>query len=245
MTSIKLIALDMDGTLLNDDGMITPYTQKVIEEVQEQGITVVLSTGRPLSMCTSFADQLSLNSYIITANGAEIWTADEQLLERHTMEAKKIKELWNIGHEQRVHMWLVATDAIFIDDAVPEDFSKYEWLKIGFGRLSLSEKELLWQSIKHDKSLEISNSSPRNIEVTKTGVHKANAIQSLCTRLEINMEEVMAIGDSLNDLKMIEQVGIEIAMKNAQQKVLEAADYITATNNEDGVAKAIEKFVLN
>ena len=81
--------------------------------------------------------------------------------------------------------------------------------------------------------------------MTKTGVHKANAIQSLCTRLEINMEEVMAIGDSLNDLKMIEQVGLGIAMKNAQQKVLEAADYITATNNEDGVAKAIEKFVLN
>lgn len=244
MTNIKLIALDMDGTLLNDDGVITPYTQKVIEQAQAQQVTVVLSTGRPLSMCTNFAEQLGLHSYLITANGAETWTFDHKLLERHLLDASKIRKLWEIGNKHKVHMWLVATDNIFIDDIVPENFSEYDWLKIGYGRLTENEKQLLLNEICNDDTIEISNSSTRNIEITKSGVHKARAIRSLCTRLQIKMEEVMAIGDSLNDIKMIEQAGIGVAMQNAQEKVLQAAGYITASNNEDGVAKAIEKFVL-
>lgn len=244
MSNIRLIALDMDGTLLNDDGVITPYTKKVIQRALEKDIDIVLSTGRPLIMCTSFVEELSLTSYVITSNGAEIWTADGQLVERHTMDAAKIESLWKKGSGLNVHIWLIASEQIFVDQMVPAVFSDYEWLKIGFGRLTKEEKTTLLQSIKGDKELEISNSSPRNIEVNKVGIHKARAIQSICARLNIQMDEVMAIGDSLNDLKMIEQAGIGVAVENAQQKVIEAADFVTASNNDHGVAKAIEKFVL-
>lgn len=245
MTNIKLIALDMDGTLLNDDGVVTEYTKDIIQQTLRKNIHVVLSTGRPLIMCLDFVEQLTLPSYIITSNGAEIWTADNELIEQHTMDPSKIKSLWEMGKDLHVHMWLLASGEVFVDDMVPEDFTSYDWLKIGFGKLSNQEKSYILEQIKDDPAIEVSNSSRTNIEVTKKGVHKARAIQSICERLNIKMEEVMAIGDSLNDIKMIERAGIGVAVKNAQSKVIEKADYITATNNEDGVAKAIEKFVLN
>lgn len=244
MSNIKMIALDMDGTLLNDDGVVSPYTKRVIRQALEKKIHVVLSTGRPLAMCTSFIEELALPSYVITANGAEIWTVDEQLVERHTIETEKIETLWKKGRKMNVHTWLLASGHIFVDDLVPEDFSAYEWLKIGYGKLSEQEKQTILQKLSNDKTIEISNSSRSNIEVTKKGVHKARAIQTVCERLNVRLEDVMSVGDSLNDVSMIEQAGIGVAVLNAQRKVMEVADFITTSNNEDGVARAIEKFVL-
>ncbi|HLR70392.1 MAG TPA: Cof-type HAD-IIB family hydrolase [Pseudogracilibacillus sp.] len=244
MTNIKLIALDMDGTLLNDDGIVTSYTSHVIQRALQQEIQVVLSTGRPLPLCETYAEELQLTSYIITSNGAEIWTAKHELIEKHVLDAEKINALWEIGNKRRLHMWLVATDKVFRNAERPGNFTDYEWLKIGYGNLTETTKRELLQELNKKKDLEITNSSLTNIEINKEGVNKASALRSICNEIGITMDEVMAVGDSLNDLKMIEQAGLGIAVKNAQQLIREAADFVTATNNDDGVAKAIEKFVL-
>src|SRR5699024_2110437 len=239
---IKLIALDMDGTLLNDDGIVTQYTHDTIQKALHQGIEVVLSTGRPLSLCKGFAVELNLSSYIIASNGAEIWTVDGELIERHIMEPGKVQSLWELGEKRDLHMWLVSADNVF--SKRPEVFTNQEWLKLGYGGLTESEKMELRSVLEKDDTLEVTNSSMTNLEVNQKGINKANAIRSICGRLGIKMDQVMAAGDSLNDLKMIEQAGLGIAVKNAQQLILESADYVTASNNEDGVAKAIEKYAL-
>lgn len=245
MTKIKLIALDMDGTLLNDDGVVSLYTKQVLRKALEKDLHVVLTTGRPLSMCHSIGVDLGLPSYIIVSNGAEIWTMDQELLDRKIMDKTTVEQLWQIGNEMGLHMWTVATDEIFHDSTRPEKFEKHEWLKIGYGRLEVEEKEQLLETIV-DKipGIEITNSALNNIEINAAGVDKANALRFICKKIGITMEQVIGMGDSLNDLEMIKQSGIGIAMENGQQIIQEIADYTTATNNDDGVAKAVEKFVL-
>lgn len=244
MNKIKLIALDMDGTLLHDNGEVSNYTKQVIQRALQQDVKVVLSTGRPLPMCSSYAEQLQLTSYIITSNGAEVWTRENELLERHIMDPGLIEFLWELGNKHQFHMWYVAADNLFVDKNKPDNFFHYDWLKFGYGDLDESAKQFILSQLEDKRNIEITNSSPTNIEINKKGVNKASAIKSVCKQIGISMNEVMAVGDSLNDLKMIEQVGLGIAVANAQEVILDSADFVTDSNNDDGVAKAIERFVL-
>src|SRR5690625_2605945 len=158
MSKIKLIALDMDGTLLNDDGIITSYTHDVIGRALQQNIQVVLSTGRPLPLCSTFAEELQLDSYMITSNGAEIWTADHQLVERHPLTSEQMQALWETGDKRGLHMWLVATDQVFVNSERPINFFEHQWLKIGFGNLIEPIKKELLKKLEANDELEISNS---------------------------------------------------------------------------------------
>lgn len=244
MSKIKLVALDMDGTLLNDENIVTDYTKKVLKRAIDQGVHIVLSTGRPLEMCISYVKDLELPSYVITSNGAEIFQADETLLEQHTIDEAKLSKLWEIGHRHDLHMWMVASDKIFYEGNRPDNFADYQWLKIGYGNLSENDKMYVMQELGQLDDLEITNSSLTNIEVNQGGVNKAQAIRSVCDRIGITTENVLAVGDSLNDYQMIKEAGIGVAVENAQKVILDLADHITLTNNDDGVAKAIERFAL-
>ncbi len=128
----------------------------------------------------------------------------------------------------------------------PEDIEAHEWLKFGFDTDAPPEiKEKINQTLSEWEDVEVSNSSLTNIEVNAVGVNKAAAIEKVCERIGITMDQVMTAGDSLNDIKMIELAGLGIAMGNAQEPVKKAADWVTASNDEDGVALAIEKWVLS
>src|SRR5690625_1031666 len=186
MSNIKLIALDMDGTLLNDEGIITEYTKDVIKQALTENIHVVLSTGRPLPLCYPFAEELKLSSYIVTSNGAELWTVQKELLERHTIESSLMEKLWDLGIKRNHHVWVIAADELFLDQHKPENFNDYEWLKIGYGQLNEQQKEELLSAFEKKKDLiEVTNSSLTNLEVNKKGVNKAAAIRSICNRVGI------------------------------------------------------------
>lgn len=244
MSKIKLVTLDMDGTLLQDDQEVSTYTKEVINQALDQGVQVVLCTGRPLPMCYDYSVDLALDSYIVTNNGAEIWEVDKELLERHTFPAEKVEALWKLGNDKNLHMWTVATDELFHNSTRPDNFSNHEWLKIGFGRLDELTRNELFRKLQEDPTIEVTNSSPNNIEVNHKGVNKVHAVERLCQLSNITMDEVMAVGDSMNDYKMLEQVGLGVAVANGQQEILNVADVITASNNDHGVGKAIEKYVL-
>lgn len=244
MRDIKLIALDMDGTLLKDDWSVSLHTKEIIKNALAQNIQVVLCTGRPLPMCEDYAKDLQLDSYIITNNGAEIWTVDHGLIERHTFTPGKVERLWKLGNEHNLHMWTVAVDGIYPHSTKPTDFNEHEWLKIGYGNLDEQMKAHLLNELKGDETIEVTNSSPTNIEINQIGVNKVHAVERICQLSDFSMQEVMAVGDSINDLKMLREVGLGVAVENAQQEILDIAKVITTSNNEDGVAKAIEKYAL-
>lgn len=244
MKDIKLIALDMDGTLLNDDHEVSERNRKAIEKALEMDVHVVLSTGRGFATCYPYAVDLKLPSYLISANGAEIWTMEKELLRRNGLKAEMMEKLYNIASQVGVGMWMIATEGAFREE-IPTDFDNYEWLKFGCYSEDQQKLDILVKEFSKYEELELSNSLPTNIEVNAKGVSKAQALHFLCDRIGITMENVMACGDSLNDIKMIQEAGIGVAMGNAQEAIKKVADYMTVTNNEGGVGEAIEKFVLS
>jgi hypothetical protein len=233
----------MDGTLLNSDEEISDYTQDVIRQALDKNIHIVLSTGRWLKTCYPYAEQLNLNSYLVTANGGEIWTMDLELLDRHLLPAEKVERMWHIGKGVGVHMWMMATDRVF-RNTPPESFYYYDWLKFGCNSLEQKKLDQMIEELSYIDGLELTNSMPTNVEANPEGVNKAAALEKVCREIGITMDEVMAVGDSLNDMKMIQEAGIGVAMGNAQEAILKAADVTTDTNDRDGVALAIERYVL-
>ncbi|MBK5441968.1 Cof-type HAD-IIB family hydrolase [Peribacillus sp. TH24] len=241
---IKLVALDMDGTLLNEAGEISAENRKAIKEAENQGVFVVLSTGRSYATCSDFAKSMELQSYLITVNGSEIYDNQGKLVERNIVDSESIQWMWELSQKHSTHFWAISCDSIYRAE-MPQRIHDSQWLKFGFDTKDEAIRQTIMDELKSKGNLEISNSSPTNIEVNALGVNKAKAIDVVCSLLNITMDNVMAVGDSLNDLAMIQEAKMGVAMGNAQKIVKEKGDWVTATNQEDGVAKAIQKWVLS
>ncbi|WP_186576351.1 Cof-type HAD-IIB family hydrolase [Aquibacillus kalidii] len=239
---IRLIALDMDGTLLNDDHDISLKNQQAIKEALNRGIEVVISTGRHYTTSHRYAEMLGIN-YLITVNGSETWRTTGEMLDRQLLDTDLVEMLIRLKHKHQTSIWMTATDRVWQDE-IPEDITQHQWLKFGFNTDDHTIKQEITNQLSLNKRLELSNSSPTNIEVNAAGINKAVAISKLSEQLGIRMDQVMAVGDSLNDIKMIEAAGIGVAMGNAQPLVKETADKVTKDNNNEGVASAIKQWVL-
>ncbi|QUF65823.1 phosphoglycolate phosphatase [Bacillus atrophaeus] len=240
---IKLIAIDMDGTLLNDEQLISEGNRQAIREAEDKGVYVVISTGRTLMTCRELAESLKLSSYLITANGSEIWDSEFNLVERQLLHTDHIQMMWDLKNKHNTNFWASTVDKVWRGE-FPETITDHEWLKFGFDIEEDDIRNEVLTELKKNKELEITNSSPTNIEVNALGINKAAALAKVSEKLGFTMENVMALGDSLNDIAMIEKAGVGIAMGNAQDIVKETADWVTDTNIEDGVAKAIRHWVL-
>ncbi|NHM32676.1 Cof-type HAD-IIB family hydrolase [Neobacillus terrae] len=240
---IKLVALDMDGTLLNSSDEISEGNRRAIKEAQEKGIYVVLSTGRSILTSRQHAESLQLSSFLVTVNGSEIWDQNGELVERNSVKSDLVQWMWELSQKHGTKFWATGVDKVW-NDSMPEDIMAGEWLKFGFNIEDVHVRELILKELQDKELFEISNSSPINIEVNALGVNKARGLQTVCEKLGIGLEHVMAVGDSLNDMAMIKEAGLGVAMGNAQEAVKAEADFVTKTNDEDGVAFAIEKWVL-
>lgn len=242
---IRLIALDMDGTLLNQNQEITDRNKKVISVAQERGIHVVLSTGRPFEQVLPYKNELLLDSYSITVNGGQIWDSSNKVIVQTPLTENSVREIWKVKMKYQSRYWTITKDRAFRNN-LPEgfNFSDFTWLKFGFIEKDNDTRQKIKEEImRHD--IEVTSSSPVNVEVNAKGVNKAAALKKVCEQLNISMENVMAVGDSLNDLKMIQQAGIGIAMGNAEDIIKDVADGVTSTNENSGVAEAIEFWVLD
>ncbi|MHA6164776.1 Cof-type HAD-IIB family hydrolase [Bacillus mojavensis] len=240
---IKLIAIDMDGTLLNEEQLISDENRKAIREAEDKGVYVVISTGRTLMTCRELAESLELSSFLITANGSEIWDSNFHLVERKLLHTDHIKMMWDLRNKHNTNFWASTVNKVWRGE-FPENITDHEWLKFGFDIEDDDIRNEVLAELRKNKELEITNSSPTNIEVNALGINKAAALAKVSEKLGFTMEHVMAMGDSLNDIAMIKEAGLGVAMGNAQDIVKETADWITDTNIEDGVAKAIRHWVL-
>lgn len=274
MQQIKMIGLDLDGTLLNSRKELTEYTRKVLEQAIEQGIVVLAATGRPLSGLVKEIREFPGMRYAVTSNGARIMDIEqgkvlaEYLLPKES--AKKTLDVFSkydtlqeiyfdgqgyaekqkLEHIERYHrdanMWHYAlTTRIPVDDvqaALEERQQDLDKTQALFA--DTEERAKAWEELEQIPEIELVGSLGYNIEINAAGVNKGRGLVELGELLGIRREEIMAIGDGDNDITMLREVGLGVAMENADASVKAAADYVTGTNDEDGAAKAIERFAL-
>lgn len=267
---IKLIAIDMDGTLLLPDHTISPAVKNAIAAARERGVNVVLCTGRPFAGVESYLKELRMdkpNDYCITYNGALVQKAHdgstvaqtalnyddyrylEQLsrevgshfhaLDRHTLYTANRDISYYTVHESFIaNIPLVFCEAENMD-------KKGEFLKV----MMIDDPVMLDKAIAKIPAevyerYTLMKSSPYFLEILDRRVNKGTGVKALADTLGIKREEIMTLGDQENDIAMLEYAGMGVAMGNAIDKVKAVSDFVTKSNLEDGVAYAIEKFVL-
>lgn len=241
----KLLALDMDGTLLTDNHQISPITEEWIHKAMAAGVHVCLSTGRGYDEAVPFGKQLGLNTPMVTVNGSEIWKSPSELYHRKLLDYTIISKMYDISRKYDVWFWAFAVEGGYNErNWNPSLLESNQWMKFGYNTEDDELRHRIMMELQNMGGLEITNSSPVNIEINPAGINKASGLHTVCELLHIDMSEVVAVGDSLNDLAAIQAAGLGVAMGNAQIAVKENADVVTASNNDDGIALVIRDYIL-
>ncbi|MGL5330542.1 MAG: sugar-phosphatase [Peptostreptococcaceae bacterium] len=268
----KLIALDIDGTLLNTDKKITNEVFNSIQEAKKQGAKVVLSTGRPLPGVTPLLEELNLTDdgdYVICFNGALVQEVkSKKVLCNLEMNMDDFNLIYNeVCKKHNTFIHINTPTNLVTPNKIPGQYTQLEANlnkipieykpteeiddSITFCKIMIvddSEKlEEIIQSIPkefHDKYT-IVRSAPFFLEFLNKDANKGNALRSLCSNINIPIEKSIAVGDEENDQHMIKYAGLGVAMGNARDSIKDIADFITTTNNDHGVANVINKFILN
>ncbi|MGL5379862.1 sugar-phosphatase [Clostridium sp.] len=266
----KLIALDMDGTLLREDKSVSERTKKTIQEARDMGVTVVLATGRPIEGVRRYLEELKMlgeNDYVLSYNGALVQkTKNKEAVSEIALSGSDVHYLHNLSKELGVNIHAFSekqglitpknskyteVEATINEIKVTEvDFTKVDKDDVIIKIMMIDEPEILGAAIEKlpkevYEKYTVVKSTPYFLEFLNKEANKGTGVELLANHLGIKREEVITMGDAGNDLHMIEYAGLGVAMENAFEEVKKAADYITDSNNNDGVAKAIEKFVLN
>lgn len=265
----QIIVLDLDGTLTNRDKIITPRTKEVLLEAQKRGKTVVLASGRPTPGVTPLAEELRLpefGGYILSFNGGKIINCKhgETVFSRQ-LPLESNRRIMGLAMEHRVDFLTYERDRLLTNNAE----CPYGRIESAVNHMELVEIENLTEYVNFEvpkflllddgdylamveprikaalgKNFSVYRSEEYFLEILPKGIDKAQSLERLLEILGLSREEMIACGDGYNDLTMIQFAGLGVAMENAVFPLRKIADYITSSNNDDGVAKVVEEFML-
>lgn len=271
---IKMIGLDLDGTVLTEKKELTERTKDAISKALVRGVVVLVATGRPWMGIPEELRKFPGMRYALTSNGARIIdTVEDRVIEEHLLSPQLAQKVLEICGKydtlQEVYFdgqgYAPADQMAFVEryhrnPSMCEYMRKTRIPVEDIGALvkkenrgldkvqtlfaDMDERELAWKELEAVGGLELVGSLRYNIEINAGGVNKGKGLVNLGRMLGISREEIMACGDGDNDIVMLREAGFGVAMANGEEKVKEAADYITLSNEEDGVADVIEKYVL-
>ncbi|MDO4834013.1 MAG: HAD family hydrolase [Bacillota bacterium] len=271
---IKLIALDLDGTTLNREGKLSERNRRALETAADKGVSIVIATGRPLCALPQEIMDFEPVRYVLTSNGARIADLQEgkslyeNCLQPHSVEAavklleptKYVLETfvkgvayiegWYYRQVEKTRKSFRTVDYILKTRHPKDDFyhfmlehsSSIENINVNFE--DVSEKPEMKEKLEMLPDVTITSSFDHNLEIGGKTTSKAEALRQMCRLLEIEPSEMMAAGDSPNDIAMLRAAGLAVAVGNAKPELKEIADFIAPVCYEDGVAVAVEKFVL-
>lgn len=289
----KMIAVDLDGTLLNSYAQVSEETKEKILNIQEKGIYVVLASGRISSSTKSIADLIGIKGYIISGNGAVVTDLEtNENIYTNVLNKEKVLKVISICEQNSISYSLYTLNEVYtrkieystlfyhmenkklpedkrIKINICEDIVKLvkENDNIKISKITICDKDrMVFNSIiKKLRQLEginvldVSHSSRKIItvgteavevkynytEISKKDVDKWSAIEFLANKLNIDQADIICIGDNANDINMVQNAGLGVVMGNAAPQYKEKADYIAPSNDENGVANVIDKFILN
>lgn len=268
--SYKSIVLDLDGTLTNARKEITPRTKAAILRAQQQGIKVILASGRPVAGIEPLAKELELDTYggyILAFNGGKVIDYKSgEIIYESALPVHIITELYKTARENQVAILSYSDKAVITES--PED--PHVIIEAELNKMPIHSTDCFTRTIcspvpkclmvgeeahiaalesivqtRFGKNVNVFRSEPFFLEIMPPNIDKAYSLKRLLNRIGIDRKQAIACGDGFNDLSMIQFAGLGVAMANAQPIVREAADYITLSNEEDGIAHVIDTFILN
>ena len=288
----KLVAIDLDGTMLNHYGEISEKTREIVKRCVEKGVEIVPASGRPIDSIKTIAEELGVNGYFIAGNGALVYDIQKaEMIYENYIKKEKVLEIIKICEENSI-AYNVYTDKVILTTNLKFNvlyYYKENLKKEENKRTNISIVENMYEYVKHMKEekflkiticdesdsifhsiikkikeingieiLDVAHMSKKIIkqgteeipveyfytEISANNVDKWNAIEFLMKHLKLTKEEVMTIGDNINDRKMIENAGLGIAMKGSTPEVIKKKKKIADTNDNDGVAKVLEEYCL-
>ncbi len=262
----KLLALDIDGTLTNSQKQISPKTKQALMEAQQKGLRLILASGRPTDGVRPLARQLEMEKYggfILSYNGARVIDlSNEQVVYEKTLAPEIIPVIGELAHKYKIGVLTYVDGAVITE--TPED--PYIQLEARINGLPLKGVKNFAAAVTEKEpkclmtgdgeymgkiepeiaaalgNLSVYRSEAYFIEIMPENIDKAVSLEKLCEYVGVTREELAACGDGYNDMPMIRYAGLGIAMANAKEPVREAADVITLSNDEDGIAAALEKY---
>jgi Cof subfamily protein (haloacid dehalogenase superfamily) len=264
----KLIAVDMDGTLLREDKTVSEETIRAIKAAKSMGVRTVLATGRPVAGIDKYLKELNLvgaEDYAIAFNGALVQnTATNKVLFSKTLSREDLSYLHTLASKLNTNMHAFTTEG-----CITPRMSKYTQVEatinnieveiVNFDEVSVNTEIIKFMMVDEEKVLnEAFNNLPKEVfekytvvrscpyflEFLNKDCNKGEGVKTLAQHLGIDISEVICVGDAGNDFHMIKYAGLGVAMGNAFPEIKEIADFITHSNNEDGVAHVINKFIL-
>ena len=287
----KLVAVDLDGTMLNSFGDITENTKQVIKEKIKDGKEIIIASGRSIDSIKTIAEEIGSKNFFIAGNGSIIYDIkkDKIIYEKYIPKNKAL-QIMEMCEENSIFYTVYTKNTIVTSSlqynvlyyykenlkkeenkktsiTIVENICEYvknmkdeNVMKILVADSTKSIFNSIIKKVRNIKGVEILDVSHMSRKIIRHGteeipieyyyteismqnVDKWSAIEYLIKKIEIKKEEVIAIGDNMNDKKMIEKAGLGIAMKGSMPEVLEAANYVTSSNNEEGVASALQKFL--
>lgn len=271
--NIRVIALDLDGTLLNSDKVISPADYAALERAAAMGVHIVPTTGRFYDAMPEVVRQLPFVRYAITVNGAEVYDAvEKKVLHRAELEPEQALEVYEYfeslpvicdcyidgwGYMERSHYERIDEYALvpYVRKMLKELRTPVDDIK-AYIRERRVQKVMMFFKDMERRALELervparfpefiaTSSIANNIEVNAAGANKGEALRILCEHLGFDISQAMSFGDGSNDLSMIRAAGVGVAMANAYDGLKEAADFVTLSCDQGGVAHAVEKFVF-
>ncbi len=267
---IRLLALDLDGTLLTEEKIISEKNKEVLKKAEAKGVKVVITTGRPLQAVLPFIDALEQTEedYAITFNGGLVQNVRTgEILAKKQMETEDILITEALFKEIGLPLSVIAGRTVYELNTAPQHPSIYQTLNPLLTYVPLESSQELPKDVTFNKMIsavateyldekiplipatlkerfEIMKSRVCLLEILPKGVSKANGLKALGEKLGISSAEMMSFGDEENDRSMIEYAGMGVVMANGNPKMKEIANFVTKSNEEDGVAYAVEKFVL-
>lgn len=261
---IKMVATDIDGTILGGNFIFTPEVKACIKDLTQKNIKVVLVTGRMNDAVIHVAQELGLNTPIVSYQGGLIKCQTGEILYEKTLDKNFAREIICWANENNVHLNLYMDDKLYVEkdnEAVKRytaergipyqvcELSKIHLehinkiLAIDFNNI---ERVTGWVNYLKEKypELYIVKSTPYFCEISNTEARKSCAVEFLTKYWGLKKEEVLSIGDQNNDIELLKAGGIKIAMGNGTDEIKKFADYVTDTVDNNGFVKAIDKFVL-
>lgn len=263
----KALVLDIDGTLTNSNKEITPVTRRAIQNLMKQGQKVILASGRPTPGMLKFEKELELErygGYLLSFNGARIVDCyTGEIIYQRLLPLPLLPGLYRFARDNGcgliTYLGSEVISAFPVDQYVAlearinglpvreaDNFLKFVDFDINKCLMTAEPEkaERLEQELReqYGDRADIYRSEPYFIEIMPKGVNKAAGLDKILPVLGVIRENTVCCGDGFNDISMIEYAGVGVAMGNAQQAVKESADYVTATNDEDGLVQVIERF---